>query len=102
MDELEQLTSRYKKENAAGFVAELSTLLRRVALRRYTRTRVASLTGPDWLRFLDNTGGGGDFEKGVGQILEAGPYQPQIREVPAEELLKLVRIWVRKNLEVAA
>ena len=102
MDEIERITDGYIIENTAGFVTELSTLLRRVALRRYARTRVASLTGADWLRFLDNTGGGGDFEKGVGKILEAGPYQPQTREVPAEELLKLVRLWVSKNLEVAA
>jgi len=102
LDELEQLTSRYTKENNVGFVTELSTLLRRVALRRYARTRVASLTGPDWLRFLDNTGGAGEFEKGVGQILEAGPYQPQTREVPAAELLALVRLWVSKNLDAAA
>jgi len=102
MDEIEQITEGYTRDNTAGFIAELSTLLRRVALRRYARTRVASLTGADWLRFLDNTGGAGEFEKGVGQILEAGPYQPQTREVPAEELLQLVRHWVSKNLEVAA
>jgi len=102
MDELEQLGSRYTKENNAGFITDLSTLLRRVALRRYARTRVASLTGSDWLRFLDDTGGAGEFEKGVGQILEAGPYQPQTREVPAAELLALVRLWVSKNLEAAA
>jgi len=102
MEELEQLGSSYTKENNAGFITELSTLLRRVALRRYARTRVASLTGTDWLRFLDDTGGAGEFEKGVGQILEAGSYQPQTREVPAAELLTLVRRWVSKNLEVAA
>jgi hypothetical protein len=102
MDELERLTSRYTNKNTAGFVTELSTLLRRVALRRYARTRVASLTGSDWLRFLDDTGGAGEFEKGVGQILEAGPYQPQTREVPVAALLALARQWVSKNLEVAA
>jgi hypothetical protein len=59
------------------------------------------LTGSDWLRFLDDTGGAGEFEKGVGRILETGPYQPQTREVPVEELLVLVRLWVSKNLEVA-
>jgi hypothetical protein len=101
MDELAQLGSSYTQDNNAGFVTELSTLLRRVALRRYARTRVASLTGAAWLRFLDDTGGAGEFEKGVGRILEAGPYQPQTREVPAAELLALVRLWVSKNLEAA-
>jgi hypothetical protein len=102
MAELEQLTSRYKKENNAVFATEISTLLRRVALRRYARTRVAPLTGAAWLRFLDDTGGEGEFEKGVGRILEVGPYQPDTAEVPAEELLALARQWVSKNLEAAA
>jgi len=102
MDELERLTGEYTKENNAGFVTEISTLLRRVALRRYARTRVAPLTGSAWLRFLDDTGGAGEFEKGVGRILEVGPYQPGTDEVPAEELLALARRWVSKNLEAAA
>ncbi len=102
MDELQGITNRYTKENNAGFTTEISTLLRRVALRRYARTRVASLTGADWLRFLDDTGGEGAFEKGVGRILEVGPYQPCTSEVTAEELLALARQWVSKNLEAAA
>lgn len=101
MDEVDQLSAGYTSNNT-GFVTEISTLLRRVALRRYPRTRVASLTGSAWLRFLDDTGGEGDFEKGVGRILEVGPYQPHTSEVSAEELLALVRQWVSKNLEATA
>jgi hypothetical protein len=102
MDEIDQLSHSYSKENITDFVTGISTLLRRVALRRYARARVASLTGSDWLRFLDDTGGEGEFEQGVGRILEVGPYQPRTHDVPAEALLALVRCWVRKNLEVAA
>jgi len=102
MNEVDQLTSCYTKENCAVFVTEISTLLRRVALRRYTRSRVAPLTGAAWLRFLDDTGGGGEFEKGVGRILAVGPYQPGTREVPADELLALARHWISKNLGAAA
>lgn len=102
MAELEQLTRRYTDDHGSGFVTEVSTLLRRVALRRYARTRVASLTGSAWLRFLDETGGEGEFEKGVGRVLETGPYQPHGSDVPAAELLALVRLWVSKNLGAAA
>ena len=100
MDELESLSAGYSKDNISNFVASLSMLLRRVALQRHARARVASLTGTDWLRFLDDTGGAGEFAGGVGQILETGPYQRHNREVPAEALLALVRRWVSKNLEV--
>jgi hypothetical protein len=101
MNELERLTNCYSKDNISGYMTKISTLLRRVALRRYARTRVASLTGADWLRFLDETGGDGGFEKGVGQVLEVGPYQSRSSDVPVEALLGLVRQWVKKNLEVA-
>jgi hypothetical protein len=77
-------------------------LLRRVAIRRYSLAAVASLTGADWLRFLDETGGAGDFANGVGQVLETGPYQSDLNEVPAEELLALARRWISKNLALAA
>ena len=102
MDEIDALTASRTKENSIVFLTQLSVLLRRIALRRYARERVASLTGSDWLRFLDATGGNGDFEHGVGQILEVGPYCPHNRELPAEELLALARRWVKQNLKVAA
>lgn len=102
MGELEQLSNSYSKENIPVFIAGISTLLRRVALRRYARARVASLTGADWLRFLDDTGGEGEFQQGAGRVLEVGAYQPNTGEVPAEALLALVRRWVSKNLEAAA
>jgi len=101
MDEIESL-STCNNENTEEFTAHLSMLLRRIALRRYSRERVAPLTGSDWLRFLDETGGNGDFEHGIGQILEVGPYRPQTRELPAEALLALARRWAKQNLEVAA
>ena len=102
MDEIDALTASRTKDNSIVFLTQLSVLLRRIALRRYARERVASLTGSDWLRFLDATGGNGDFEHGVGQILEVGPYCPHNRELPAEELLALARRWVKQNLKVAA
>lgn len=103
MDELNALTNSRTKESSVAFLTQLSVLLRRIALRRYSREQVASLTGSDWLRFLDATGGGGDFEHGVGQVLEVGPYcPPHNRELPAEELLALARRWVKQNLKEAA
>jgi hypothetical protein len=102
MLEIERLSECSNKENVSGFVTDVSTLLRRVAIRRYSRAEVASLTGVDWLRFLDATGGAGGFANGVGQVLETGPYQPALNDVPAEELLSLARVWISKNLAVSA
>ena len=101
MDEIETL-SDCSTENTEEFTARLSMLLRRIALRQYPRKRVASLTGSVWLRFLDETGGDGDFEHGIGRILEVGPYRPQTSAQPREALLALARRWAKHNIKVAA
>lgn len=96
---LTQLEQQFEPNRAAHHLGQLSILLRRVALTRFPRHQVAALTGTDWLKFLDETGGNGQFSNGPGQILATGPYQPTI-EVEIEQLLPLVRNWVRRNCGV--
>lgn len=80
------------------FLAQLSRLLRRIALMRFPRQEVAPLTGMDWLHFLDNSGGNGQFCHGPGRVLADGPYRggpPGSVDTPA--LTRLVRDWIKKN-----
>lgn len=58
------------------FAASVSMLLRRLALERFARERVAGITGADWLAFLDETGGGDGFTRGSGRALVEAPYRP--------------------------
>ena len=81
----------------ADFIAGVSELLKRVALSRFPRVDVAALTGPDWLAFLDATGGGSRFRQGAGRVLEEGPYAPA-SDCDADALLNLARDWLRRNL----
>lgn len=76
--------------------AEVSALLKRVALARFSRTEVAPLTGQDWLDFLDRNGGGGRFAAGPGKALAEGPYAPT-PSFDAEALLVVAGDWIRKN-----
>lgn len=101
LNELDHLGDSYSEESVAEFITAQSTLMRRIALQRYSRERVASLTGSAWLRFLDETGGNGEFQQGVGRVLEDGAYRPRSSEVRVEELLALTRRWVMHNVEVA-
>ena len=79
-------------------LAEISILLRRLALMRYPRQRVAALTGSQWLRFLDETSNSDRFSQGPGQVLAMGPYQPALPDdVNATALGALVRDWIKKN-----
>ncbi len=81
-------------------IAQISILLRRLALMRYSRQRVAPLTGKDWLNFLDESGGQGRFSQGPGQVLATGPYQPALpADLDVQALGTLVRHWVKKNTE---
>jgi hypothetical protein len=97
---LDGLASAYSAADAQGFVTEVSSLLRRVALARFPRKRVASLLGREWLRFLDETGGEGAFTAGAGQVLATGPYAVQVK-VDAEALTALARDWITKNTGVS-
>jgi hypothetical protein len=99
MHELERISDRYKDKYDDAFLAESGVWLRRVALHRYPAEQVASLTGFAWLEFLDATGGAGEFCEGVGQVLETGPYRPQVPAVAMDSLLALLRSWGKKNLE---
>jgi len=79
-----------------ALAADVSALLKRVALARFPRAEVASLTGQDWLAFLDRTGGGGRFAAGPGKALAEGPYA-RAPSFDAAALLALAGDWIRKN-----
>jgi len=80
------------------FLSGLSRLLRRFALTRFPRNRVAGLTGQPWMDFLDEHGGHGRFRNGSGRLLAEAPYRPAT-ELPADELADLVEDWIKRNRE---
>ena len=93
LDELEE-TGKHE----SGKLAQLSILLRRIALMHYPRQQVAGLTGDSWLHFLDSSGGGGGFANGPGRVLAEGPYMPELPgEYDPVGVTALVREWIRKN-----
>ena len=51
---------------------ELSILIRRVAISVSPRAEAASLTGHQWLAFLDKSLAGAPFSSGCGQLLNIG------------------------------
>lgn len=109
--ELKALRASLAREgDSRRFAAAISILLRRLALVRYPRDQVAGLAGPQWLAFLERTGGGSGFTKGPGLVLAEGPYRPVAQE-PAESgvspavsleldgLVDLTDHWIRANWE---
>ncbi len=74
----------------------LSKLLRRVAISQTARAESASLTGLDWLEYLDNSVKGKPFSQGVGKVLAEAHYQnklPADLDIPA--IIALCETWLK-------
>jgi hypothetical protein len=77
---------------AAGDVAGLATLLKRVALSAFSREAVASLSGEAWLAFLDRTGATDAFTHGPGRGVEAAAFTRTA--TPDAGLFDAARRWI--------
>lgn len=73
---------------------DISTVLKRAALAAWPRTEVASLTGADWLAFLDRTARSDAFTQGAGRDLEALAFGGTGDK---QAVLAAARDWVRQH-----
>ncbi|MEO8937240.1 MAG: DUF4381 domain-containing protein [Burkholderiaceae bacterium] len=99
MRTLVALEAGFRADRTPERLASISALLRQIALARFPRRQVASLTGSAWLRFLDASGGDGRFVDGPGRVLLGVPYQRALpTDLDVDALMTLIRAWVRINL----
>lgn len=96
---LSQLQAQYQQhEDAHRLTEDLSVLLRRIALSHFPRAKVASLTGNEWLGFLDQglakSKPQGDFLNGPGRVLVEAPYRPEA-SIDTTALLELCTEWIK-------
>ena len=97
-EELAQLERKLKASPNKTHVTEINILLRRLALAYYPNEKVASLTGCDWLKFLDESGNTEKFSKGAGRILIDAPYRSgELENYNGDEFIPLIRNWVTKT-----
>ena len=92
------LEKKLKTKPSNAVIAEINTLLRQLAVTYYPRNKIASLTGGDWLHFLDQSGGTQGFSRGAGRILIEAPYrlEKEVENLNIKELIPLIRSWARK------
>lgn len=77
-------------------LAEISVLLRRVAISVASRAETASLTGSAWLAFLDGALNDAQFTTGIGRCLAEAPYRqytPTEQEI--SQLINLCENWLK-------
>ena len=81
---------------------ELSMLIRRVAISVNPRTEAASLTGRQWLAFLDSSVTGAPFSEGCGQLLVDAPYRNiSPTELEISQLISLCEDWLKAQTKPA-
>ena len=103
--ELENSLQRYREKsafddtrNGAGleYLGDINSILRRVALTRYSQSRIAPLNGNQWLDFLDSVDECEDFSHGPGKALGEALYRKTF-DADAEALYRLCRRWIENR-----
>ena len=95
-----RLLTDYQQEyqsdmNSQVSSAHLSYLLKQVALAYFPRKTVASLQGPAWILFLNESAKGLNFEEVQAELLEM-PYQPA-KDCDLGLLFDMTRSWIRQR-----
>ena|ERR1700761_798818 len=96
------LFNRYRrealKELETLMVMDFSVLLKRTALSVWPRERVASLSGAEWLQFLDEKLRGGGFLIAPGNQIEDLMFSEADLSVEDEKQLReLTAKWIRSH-----
>ncbi len=99
LEMLKQLREQFQSGSAESqrIVADLSVLMRRVAISRFPREESARLSGEAWLKFLDHSHRKGEvFQSQAGQLLVVAPYAQHVSISSADmyELFVLCENWI--------
>ncbi|MBV1913365.1 MAG: DUF4381 domain-containing protein, partial [Cycloclasticus sp.] len=77
---------------------QLSACVRRVSISVNSRSEVASLTGKEWLNYLDQSVEGTPFSTGVGQYLSDALYRKKApEELEIGALIELCEHWLKRQ-----
>jgi hypothetical protein len=92
--ELGRIENAFSTEkDKSKLIKQLSELIRRVSISLFHRHESASLTGKEWLLFLDDLMGDDSFSNGIGKVLIEAPYQAE-PEYDEQALLQLISKWI--------
>lgn len=79
----------------------ISTLLRRVAISCHDRSNYASLTGKNWLLYLDSSFKENPFSEQTEHLLILTHYQKQSQHFDINNLILLVERWLKIQKDYA-
>lgn len=86
-------------EAAEGDLSDIARILRQTALVAYPRTEVASLSGAQWVAFLERTGKAVAFDAASAEALISAPYRPgsASHSAVAVALIETVKQWIKTH-----
>ncbi len=105
LSEFNQYHARIDAMDDTTLATEISRHLRQLALTLYPASEVASLTGTDWLEFLESHSKQKGFFEIPGRYLVEAPYKAaanQLSIAQKKQLLKLARQWAVYNTALHA
>lgn len=83
----------------AQSLTELSHLMRRTVISLYPRAEVASLTGDQWLDFLDKSMINSPFKSESGRLLTQTLYAKNSKKIDLTLLFNLCETWLKAQKE---
>ena len=87
-----------KKDNTSDDsqkLIELSALVRRVVISISIRNETASLTGKNWLEYLDSTINGSSFTTGAGRFLADAHFQKKLAaDLDISSVISVCENWL--------
>lgn len=109
--ELDKCLAAYKAQSVSAdvqtlgqlrlnFVSDINAVLRRVALKHYPFSQVASLSGDDWIAFLRNGGDASLLDDAMANTISQGRFARQWN-VDADALYQMAHHWI-SSLYVAS
>lgn len=93
-----KLLSETDSEDINKDIGQLNIVLRQLALMHFPQSEIASLSGKQWLAFLDKSGATQQFSNGAGRVLADAPYLAEAKYISKSEikaLIKLVKNWIQ-------
>ena len=93
--QLKQLLEEHQQD-PQQYLTRFSELIKRISLVSFPREQVASLSGEEWVAFLDRTGRTDEFSLGHGQVLMYGAYEKD-SQVEVQALHELGIKWIKEH-----
>ena len=92
--ELQRIRASYDhNQDTLQLGLELSRWLKQVAILAFPQRQISSLTGENWLQFLDNSLGGNSFSSGDGRVFAEAIYRQHV-DIDAQRLVELCERWL--------